>query len=538
MASEPTTPEDSPADGLDPGELNPRSSPSRALGRRRRTWKQRTALSVGVVVSVMAVTAAAVFGYGTWKLRSIDRTSVALDDVASGGPRNYLIVGSDTRASGDPNDPAAKVDHQPLADTIMVLRVDPSTQTARMLSLPRDLWVHIAGTEKEGRINAAYAAGPQNLIDTLRAELDIPINHYLEVDFHGFQEVVSAIGGVPMWFDRAMRDNNSGLDVLHPGCTTLDGYGALAFARARHLQYWEQGGFRYDGTGDLGRISRQQIFLRRVISRAKSKGLQNPLTLKRLVDVGAANVTIDDSLKVRELLSLAKRFNDFDPDELLTYTLPTSPRTTSGGAKVEDLDTAAAQPLLDMFRDSPQPGSEADPSTSTSTTELTLEMLAKPASVSVQVFNSAGRDGLAVDAADRLVALGFEVPKWGNGVDAGHESESHSVVRFGAGPEAETQARTVASWVASGADVVSDPTLADGTVALFLGQDFSELAKPTAVAPAPATDDGGQVGGSAPGTSTPESTTVPTTTTTTIPPSSEVVGMVPPGDPPPGRECG
>ena len=526
MPSDPTT---SPA-ASGPAEADGvRDVDPTAVRRPRRSWPQRLLLSFGTLASVTALLAASVAGYAAWKLRGIERTDVTLDQVVDGGPRNYLVVGSDTRSGGDPTDPEAKDDHRPLADTIMILRIDPAEQTAMVLSLPRDLWVTNAGTGKEGRINAAYATGHQQLIDTLRDELEIPIHHYLEVDFKGFQQVVNAIDGVPLWFDRAMRDRNSGLDVLHPGCTTLDGYGALAFARARHLEYYESGGFDYDGSGDLGRISRQQLLLRRVISRARSKGLHNPLTLKRLVDVGAANVTIDGTLPAGELLSLAKRFSDFDPDELLTYTLPTSPRTTSGGAKVEDLDVAQAQPLLAMFRDPPEPGA---PSSTTTAAAFGFDQLAAPGSVRVDVYNSAGRQGLAVEVADALVARGFEVGSWGNGTEVGHPLEGRSVVRFGpGGDQVEVQARTVAAWVTGGADVEADPSLPTGSVALFLGGNWDGLTRPTP----------GSVAASASASSTagsPSTTAPATPIPATVPPSSEVVGMVPLGDPPPGRTCG
>ena len=87
-----------------------------------------------------------------------------------------------------------------------------------MLSLPRDLWVPIAGEDGAQRINAAYAEGEQVLADTIQQFLGIPVHHYVEVDFAGFQQMVTAVDGVPVYFERAMKDENSGLDVLHPGC--------------------------------------------------------------------------------------------------------------------------------------------------------------------------------------------------------------------------------------------------------------------------------------------------------------------------------
>lgn len=487
--------------------------------RPRRTWPQRVLLTLGGVFAVVAVVAAAAVGWGAWKLRSIDRTDVVLDQLPDDGPANYLIVGSDSREGGDPLDPSAGEDHQPLADTIMLLRIDPDTKAARMLSLPRDLWVTLPSTGESGRVNAAYTAGRQELIDTLRAELDVPINHYVEVDFKGFQQIVSSVDGVPMWFDRAMRDTNTGLDVPDPGCITLDGRAALAFARARHLQYFEDGGFTFDGTGDLGRISRQQLFLRRVIDRAKDKGIKNPLTLKRLVDVGTDNVTIDRDLSVTELVALGRRFSAFDSSALKTYTLPVTPRTTDAGAQVVDIDSVAAGPILELFR-----SAEPDAAGSGRSKALTGDLagLPDPADVTATVLNSSGQQGLAVDVAADLTAAGFVVDHYGNGVELDHASEAVTVVRYP--PGSETEALALATRVTGDAEVEEDASLDGGTVVLFLGADFAGLDSKSASATT--TTAAGAV----------TSTTVPAPPTT-LPEQSEVVGMIP-GDPPPRESCG
>ncbi|MEO6989868.1 MAG: LCP family protein [Aquihabitans sp.] len=483
----------------------------------RRTLGQRMLLVAGGLLATVVLLVAGVVAWAGYKINQIDREDVVLDTLVANGPANYLIVGSDSRSGDDPDNPGSTGDGRAaLADTIMVLRVDPGATTAQVLSLPRDLWVTMPDGEN-GRINAAYAEGPQALIDTLRTELDIPINHYVEVDFRGFQELVGAIDGVPMWFDRAMRDTNSGLDVLHPGCVVLDGQSALAFARARHLQYWQNGGFTYDGTGDLGRISRQQVFLRRVIDRAASKGMSNPLTLKALVDVGASHLTIDTQLPVSDLTALGRRFSSFDSDDLQTFTIPVTGRTTSGGAQVVELDPAGADAVLDKFRNvDPE---QADSSTTVAradSTPLSDDDLADPSSVTVTVLNSSDEQGLAATMADTLADEGFTVAAWGNGADAGHPRESETVIRYPAGSERD--ARTVAVVLAehgSGALLKQDATV-EGVV-VFLGDDLIVAS------------------GSTSATATvPDSTssTVAPSTTTTVP-----VGMIP-GDPPAGSSCG
>ena len=490
----------------------PTSRPRRSLG-------QRLLLASGIVLAAFVLLAAGVVAWAGYKVNQIDRKDVVLDALVADGPTNYLIVGSDSRSGGDPDQPGKTGDGRPpLADTIMVLRVDPGAATARVLSLPRDLWVTMPDGN-EGRINAAYARGPQALIDTLRSELDIPINHYVEVDFQGFQELVGAIGGVPMWFDRAMRDTNSGLDVPHPGCVVLDGHSALAFARARHLQYWEDGGFTYDGTGDLGRISRQQVFLRRVIDRARSKGMSNPLTLKTLVDVATSHLTIDTQLPVSDLAALGRRFSSFDSAELQTFTIPVTGRTTSGGAQVVELDRAGADAVLDQFRNANPPEGQLStiPGPGPTSTSTSVDGdLADAASVTVTVLNSSGEQGLAASMADTFAADGFTVASWGNGADAGHPREAVTVVRYPAG--SKRHAATVAAFLADhGSQALLKQDADVQGVVVFLGDDLSGTGG-TSTTDAPDTT-----------TSTAPSTT---TTSTTVP-----VGIIP-GDPPAGSTCG
>src|SRR5690606_33812478 len=110
----------------------------------------------------------------------------------------------------------------------------------------------------------------------------------------------------------------------------------------------------------------------------------------------------------------------------------------------------------------------------------------EPGTIEVDVYNSTDRAGLGVEVADRMVALGFQVDDWGNGDDTGHPSEESTVVRYSPGDvigDGETtdvaaHAMTVAAWVESGARVEVDENLEPGTVAVYLGTDFSELVEP------------------------------------------------------------
>ncbi len=464
--------------------------------------------------------AAAAAGWGYWKLSNIDRVNVDLAAVASGEPENYLIVGSDSREKGDPVDPSAEAQGTLLgqrSDTIMVLRIDPRTKDAAMLSLPRDLWVPIAGKGgKRQRINVAYSLGKQTLVDTIQQTFGIRVNHYLEVDFHGFQGLVDAIGGVPMWFDRAYRDRNSGLQIDHPGCVKLNGYSALAFARARHLEFMSSGGWRFDGTGDLGRISRQQAFIRRIINRAVSRGLDNPLKLKDLVEAGTRNISIDKGLSISDLLGLGQRFREFDSSTLKTLTVPATPFRSPSGAAVLQLDETGAQPLLNVFRGLP------------------LDAM-QESSLDVTVLNSSGRIGEAANVAGALQQAGFGIARWGNGSDLGHSSEDHTQIQYAANSQAA--ADLLARHLAVRTQPVENPAFPPGEVVLFVGKDFTNVLASARAAGSSA--DTTQPGNRDRPTSTSRATTTTSTTAPrrlVTPPTSAVIGQVP-GDPPPGQSC-
>jgi LCP family protein required for cell wall assembly len=271
----------------------------------------------------------------------------------------------------------------------MVLRVDPGSGQAAILSIPRDLYVPLS-TGGTNRINAALAiGGPQALIETIKQNFDIPINHYAMVDFAGFRSLVAAVDGVPMFFERPVRDENTGLYQYELGCVTLDPDQALAFARSRHYEMQVDGRWRTDPTGDFGRISRQQLFIRAALERAVDKGARNPFVLRDLIEVAQQNVTLDSEYTIQDIVDLGSQFRDFDPATLATYTVPGDP-TFVGAMSVVRMDRAAAAPILDVFRGitppvsgeevpggapsgAPDPAAEPSPTTSTTALSFTPE---------------------------------------------------------------------------------------------------------------------------------------------------------------------
>ena len=439
----------------------PGRAPSTRPRRRHRTWPQRLVLALLVVGVVGAAGGAALAAFGLEKYGRIDRVPVALSDTPAGSPRNYLVVGSDTRDTLDGSglDEAgftgegAEGSGQ-RSDTILVVRVDPAAESIDVLSLPRDLWLPIAGTDGSQRINTAYAGGPQRLVDTIEENFDIPIHHYVEVDFAGFAGLVEAIGGVPMWFETAMRDTHSGLYIDGEGCHVLDPEMALAFARARHDEYRTDDGWEVDGTADLGRITRQQVFLRRSIDQVSQLGVTDAMTLNRLADVAIDSVTFDEALGLDDMLDLGRRFGSFDGDALRTYSLPVSNFRTSGGAAVLRLDEAEAQPVLNLFRGVP------------------VDTIYPSSVDDVTVLNGTGEDGQAGLVADAIEELGFDVEGVG---DVDEAPLARTRIRYA--PGAEREADLLRRHLTAGADLVADVDLDAGAVVLETGLDLTTIGR-------------------------------------------------------------
>ncbi|MHB1139057.1 MAG: LCP family protein, partial [Microthrixaceae bacterium] len=216
-------------------------------GRASWSWPRRLLVGGAVIVLAVALVLGGGAAWGLWSFNKITRVDLDLEQVeATTEPINVLVVGSDSRADITEDAPGADGmlgDDAPTgqrSDSLMIARIDPTSDRIDLLSVPRDLWVTIPGKEGEHRINTAYQQSAQTVVDTVQSVLGIPVNHFVEVDFSGFQSLVEALGGVPMYFDHPVRDENSGLDVAAKGCRLLDGFQGLAFARARHLE-WHNG---------------------------------------------------------------------------------------------------------------------------------------------------------------------------------------------------------------------------------------------------------------------------------------------------------
>ncbi|HZQ84781.1 MAG TPA: LCP family protein [Acidimicrobiales bacterium] len=390
-----------------------------------------------------------------------------------GQPMNVLLVGLDSRAGLSVADQAkygtlkdSSANH---TDTIMVLHIDPKAQKAAILSIPRDLYIPISGSKRKDRINTAIQ-GPNkegDLINTIKQDLGIDINHYAAVDFEGFKGIVDAVGGVVIPFTSPARDSLSGLKVPTAGCITLNGDQALAFARSRHYEYFESGRWRSDPTGDLGRIQRQQEFMRRMLRRAISQGIRNPFKLNSLIGAitGHDYVTIDNTLSTKDLLNLGKRFKSLEPDQVDMLSLgPATQPANVGGASVLLPKQSDVQDVIDKFL-----------GTAGTTTPTKVPNIA-PNLIRVRVLNGSGYSGQASKVATGLKDAGFLVADTG---DAHNFSYNDTEIRYGSGQR--DKALVLQSYVQGGSKIVQDNTIQGVDLIITSGTNFGGIkASPTA----------------------------------------------------------
>jgi LCP family protein required for cell wall assembly len=339
------------------------------MSRRGRIHRAPLALAALFTLVVGIGGGAGVYFAGEREEEGIERVEEVTEALAAneGPAQNYLIVGSDNRDAVDEDSADAGLfldgptGEGGRSDTIMILRRDPEAGAA-LLSIPRDLWVPIAGTGDDGKINWAYIGGPRRLAETITQALGIPIHHYVEIDFAGFQRLVDEIGGVEICVEYAAQDTNSGL-VLQPPCQTLDGAMALAYARSRRYEEFRDGDWREEpGAPDLNRIARQQHFLRTAAAEVLDEINSNPFRLGDLIDAAGSVVRLDANVDVFEA---GEAMFAAAEEGLHTFVPPVEELIIEDQSALQLSDGADA--VLDYFRGTgplpPPPGSIASAET-------------------------------------------------------------------------------------------------------------------------------------------------------------------------------
>ncbi len=357
----------------------------------RRSWAQRLAIVAVVLSAITCFTAAGAIAAGQWVLSQRNLVTLAeptnerrvtdpdiVIPSGTGAPAttepsattvplvlaepeaaNFLVVGADNNDCSDNPITDERSDIGERSDTIMVWRANPDTNQLAVLSFPRDLYVEYPGG-RQRRINEAFERDdPSRLQEVISYNFGIEIDHYVQIDFCAFRQIVDAVGGVEIPFEYPARDipnrNAPPLFLVEqPGCVNLDGDKALAYVRSRHYQFEDppgSGNWESDPTSDFGRISRQQDFLRRMLAKVIDEGLYDPDVARALITTNSEFLTTDTGLTLRRMLEFANALRNFDADQVATYRIE-SQNADRGGASVElpRIKGENMQAILQIFR--------------------------------------------------------------------------------------------------------------------------------------------------------------------------------------------
>ncbi len=444
---------------------------SRDRTKPRRSWARRALLGVNILLATLLILGVAGVGYAKWRYGQVPKLNLnsVLSENDDGQVMNVLLVGSDSRADLTPEDRKKYGNTGAVAgqrsDTIMVLHIDPKAQSAAILSFPRDLWVPIADTGGKQRINTAFDKGPEQLIKTIRQDFNIPIEHYAQVDFEGFKGMVNALNGVQIPFSAPARDydpdtgkNLSGLDIKSAGCITLNGDQALSYVRSRHYQSYEGGRWRSDPRSDLGRIDRQQDFIRRVMHKAVDNA-KNPLTLNSLIATGVKNVQVDEGFGMTDIAKLAQRFKSLDPSKVEMMTIPATGTSINGASVLLPKQPEADQTVQRFLHGSEQQADGAPP-------------VIAAGSISVRILNGSGTPGQASEASGSLKDAGFVIA----GVGDATARPAATTIRYATGNA--DKAATIAKYIKGGSTSIEDKTLKGVDAVITTGASFEGVNMP------------------------------------------------------------
>ena len=448
-----------------------------------------------IVAGLTALVVLAVSGAGYALLTySTDRVRrVPVFDGLTGRPapaptsaQTYLVVGSDQREGLSRQEAERlRVGRATQAngggrrsDTMLLVHISADRQRALIVSLPRDSYVTIPEhRSSDGRLipphgdklNAAFAyGGAPLLVRTVEQATGVRLNHYVEVNFAGFVDVVNALGGVTMCVPHPIDDPKAHL-TLAAGTHHLDGVESLKYVRARY----------FDGQGDLGRMHRQQEFAGAMLRQAMSAGvLLNPVRLTRFLNATLDAVGTDPQLNRADVVTLATQLRSIHTSAVTMLTVPLSnqdyrPPELDGASAVVWDRTLATQLFEAIRHDQPLPR-PARPTT--------VEV--PPGQISVSVRNGTTLAGLAGRASTDLADAGFRVTA--PPANAPRHDLVRSVIRYD--PRWDRSVKTVAAAL-PGAVLEQVPGLG-AQFEIWIGTSYKGVS-PVAVASATPSPSGG-----------------------------------------------
>lgn len=243
-------------------------------------------------------------------------------EVDEGEPLNILLLGTDANNLERTEDQG----FVSRSDTIMIVSLNPQTQTTKMLSIPRDTLSFIEGYNEPEKINHAYAyGGIETAIDTIQAFLNIPIDYYAVLDMSGLEELIDAIGGIEV--TSPLTFTYRGTQFKKGETREVNGVKAMNFARMRYD----------DPEGEVGRQNRQKMVIKAIMDKLLS--LNAVTYYPQILQVVAKNVKTNFDLTT--ILSVypkyvsalnnisAIEFDEMQPlylDDIFYFNIPVSAR--------------------------------------------------------------------------------------------------------------------------------------------------------------------------------------------------------------------
>jgi LCP family protein required for cell wall assembly len=454
------------------------SARAEGASRSRRILGRHPVLSVLAIIAALAVTSVSLVAYAAYRnvYDSIHHVTVTNRMLGPRPPKlngstNILVIGSDSR-QGTHGRYGRGVQGS-RSDTSMLLHISPTHTGAIVVSFPRDSMVPIYACLPDGdghpgqqaqpgvleQLNATFSeGGAPCLWKTIEQTTHIHIDHFVEVDFDGFRQIVDDLGGVSVCLPYAIRDPASRLD-LSAGRHVVDGAQALAFVRERHI-----------GEGsDLQRIQRQQLFLASVAQKIKeTASLTDPTRLYSLVHAVASSLTTDSGLSLTEMYAIVNTLKSLNPKQLAFISVPVVPYPPNPSVQVEYEQPQADRLFRAIAHDNrilkvAQENGKAPATTPT----------VSPKKVHVRVLNGTNVAGLAATTAGQLGPHGFRVTGTGNATSA----SSSTIIEYG--PASQLPAANTLEKQIPGAEVKQVSSLHGRTIDLVLGSDFRGIGKPT-----------------------------------------------------------
>jgi LCP family protein required for cell wall assembly len=457
---------------------------SRSAGRRHASvWVIVTGWMAAVLVAVLVIAALGAYvKYRTvWdSIKRVDVTSLGKQPPKFNNAENILLLGSDTRTGR--NGTIGGHDGCNCSDTVMLLHISPGHHRVTVISVPRDTMVPVLacppsdGTtgQQAGaagqleRINATLSyGGPGCTWKTLDAVTGIHVDHFIQLDFTGFEKVIDDIGGVNVCLPFAVDNPRSGLR-LTAGRHHIRGAQALAFWRTREDL----------GMGsDLQRIQRDQLLMASLVQGIERSGLLNsPTKILGVVKDAADAMTTDSGLDQSTMLKIADSLRGLSSHSVQFVTAPNVAYAADPAAEVELQQPLASQLFHAIAHDTKLPKAKKKTAGATTTPVLTTA----PSKVNVNVLNGAGISGLAGQASSDLTSRGFHVVSTGDASTTGYVNP---VIEYASA--ADLPAVSTLKAQLSSVKVEKNTSLMPGTVELIVGSSFTGLAAPSSASPAP-----------------------------------------------------